>query len=811
MLSGTQGHLVARMRTAGIDRTPSASLSTPSGPDDPNAPGDRRRTRWGVPRPLLSHDEAVQLLIAGLLLAFLTSTILAPRRGGLSTLWDGVVYTSASLLPFIPIARRIRRSSAQRSAWLALALAVLLNWSAVVLVVLRMQFALAPELPRWAGAAHSVAAFALLAGVGLLTQSSLRRVPASQRLDGLVGGLAAASVIAMMAFRTMLGSPGGVFVTISRVVNPACDLLLCALVVAGVVSSRHRPNWPTILVMAGAGAWVGGDVALWHLGGASGVIGGTPLAASWLAGLWAVSLGASVADRRQERDRRRSGRTAPWVALVPVVGGAVALSVVAATLREDRWPPIVSFLGLAALAVTVVRMWSSLREENHLVATASRDARTDPLTGLPNRRSIFEQIESQLHATPPVATGVILIDLDGFKEVNDSLGHLAGDELLDIIGERFASAVGAQGVFGRLGGDEFAMVASSASSERLIELARDLRATLAEPCALDGISVHVGASMGIAVAASAESTSVELLRSADVAMYEAKRTRSGIEVYRASADANSREQLELLADLRRAIDSRELRLHYQPTLDMPSGRITGVEALARWPHATLGTVYPETFIPMTERAGLMPQLTRAVLAKAITETASLHRAGHRLRLSVNISRYDLLDSELPGYISDLLRFHAFPANYLTIEITETSLGTDPDRAAKCIQQLRSRGVRVSIDDYGVGYSSMSQLLELVIDEIKIDKSFVTGLCSDSRAEAIVRSAVGVARALGVSLVTEGIETEDVLQALRHIGADIGQGYFISKPLPYDELCAFLESPALSVEVTPGFSLIPSLT
>ena len=359
----------------------------------------------------------------------------------------------------------------------------------------------------------------------------------------------------------------------------------------------------------------------------------------------------------------------------------------------------------------------------------------------------------------------------------------------------------------RLGGDEFAFTCRVVGEEDLVDIGRNLLAALVDPCMLDGVSVRVGASMGVAVTDAEGSTAIELLRSADVAMYDAKRIQTGIMVYRADTDPNSREKLALLGDLRDAIDARSLTLYYQPTLDMRTGAVRGVEALARWEHPLFGMLLPDTFIPMAERAGLMPQLTRAVLVQAVTEAARLDLAGHHLHMSVNISRYDLVDEDLPDFIEGLLKLHDFPPARLTLEITESTLGSDPDRAAQCVNDLRKRGVRISIDDFGVGYSSMSQLLGLAIDELKIDKSFIIGLCNDTRAQAIVRSAIELASALDLSLVAEGIEDKAVLQSLQGIGADIGQGFFIALPLNSGELDVFLAEPDHGLQLTPDFTLI----
>jgi EAL domain-containing protein (putative c-di-GMP-specific phosphodiesterase class I) len=227
---------------------------------------------------------------------------------------------------------------------------------------------------------------------------------------------------------------------------------------------------------------------------------------------------------------------------------------------------------------------------------------------------------------------------------------------------------------------------------------------------------------------------------------------------------------------------------------MRTATVHGVEALVRWEHPTLGLVYPDRFIPLAERNGLMPQLTRAVLDQAVAEAARLDRAGQRLEMSVNISRYDLVDEDLAGYVDEVLGFYGFPHDRLTLEITESALGGDPKRAERCVRELRARGLRISIDDFGVGYSSMSQLLGLAIDELKIDKSFVLRLNSDPRAQAIVRSAIELARALDLTIVAEGIECEEILQSLQNFGADIGQGYVIAHPLTSRQLDEYLAQP-----------------
>jgi diguanylate cyclase (GGDEF)-like protein len=482
------------------------------------------------------------------------------------------------------------------------------------------------------------------------------------------------------------------------------------------------------------------------------------------------------------------------IALVPIVFGFVSLALLAVALTRHN-EPVASDMALGALGVVIIRMALTLRELRR-GAENFRDARTDQLTALQNRRAFLEDAEGKLQTVRhPEYVGVMLVDLDGFKEINDSLGHHCGDELLRIVARRFQRKIANRGSVARLGGDEFASACVVTSSQELVVMAQELAETLFDPISLDGVTVRVGASIGVSISPEHGSTHSELLRSADVAMYEAKRSRSIVCVYHADHDLNSRERLELINDLRTAINSRSLTLHYQPTLNLHTETVVGVEALVRWHHPRLGLLQPDSFVPLAERVGLIPQLTRAVLEMAIAEAAKLEDSGHPLQMSVNISRYDLVDEDLPVFIDKLLEQHHVPHGRLTLEVTESCIGADPERAKRSIDELRVRGIRISIDDFGVGYSSMSQLLQLPIDELKIDKSFVLALEDDDRARAIISSTVELARALKLVVVAEGAERTSNLNALAYLGVDIVQGFFIARPLTSRELHGFLESPA----------------
>jgi diguanylate cyclase len=739
----------------------------------------------------------LQVVIAAIVLAYGVSTLVVHRPpSGYNTFWDGWVQNIASALPVIPLLLRARRSPRLRSAWLVMAAGVVLYTLADLVYIYHDQNLHPIPSPAPSDAFFLSCNVAFIIGFAILTQSSFGRVHRSVRLDSAIAGLTIAAVVGVIWLQPVLHLEGRPFQAAVDLAYPVVDLVLIALLVAGLAPQRFRPNVTTILLMIGVGFSVVGSVIFLNQSVDGTYVAGSLLGETWLMSFFFIGLTATVNDRRRSGGARASVSSSAGIALVPVVFGLVSLAVLAiSVLRHDS--SMVTTLAVAALGLVICRMAFTLRELRHSMANY-QDARTDYLTGLPNRRAFLERLASRLSGEPDAAggTGVLLVDLDGFKEVNDALGHTAGDELLCVVAKRFEHRLGHRGVLARLGGDEYACYCPVTDEGHLIAIAHDLAQTLSNPCVLDGMSVRVGASIGVALSGPNAKTNGELLRCADVAMYDAKRTHSVVSVYRPDSDPHSRERLGLIDALRGAIGARALILHYQPTLDLHCGTIRGLEALVRWPHPSLGLLYPDTFIPLAEQNGLMPQLTSAVLEIAVGDAARLDRAGHQLDMSVNISRYDLIDEDLASCVADVLARHGFPPDRLTLEVTESALGGDPQRAERCVRQLRNLGVRVSIDDFGVGYSSMSQLLALAIDELKIDKSFTLALTSDPRALAIVRSTIELARALSLTLVAEGIETEEVLRTLQGLGAEVGQGYLFARPLTSEQLDEYLAEPEL---------------
>jgi diguanylate cyclase (GGDEF)-like protein len=377
-----------------------------------------------------------------------------------------------------------------------------------------------------------------------------------------------------------------------------------------------------------------------------------------------------------------------------------------------------------------------------------------------------------------------LLDLDHFKEVNDTFGHYAGDRLLEQVGHRLRDSVPANAVVARLGGDEFAvLVATSAmSAEEAEAIPSDLLALLDRPVVVEGQRLNVAASIGV-VHYPADGTDADaLLRRADVAMYVAKRAHSGYAYYDAQQDPHTPERLGLVGELREAIEHDELTLAYQPQIALDTHQVTGVEALVRWAHPRRGMIPPVEFVAIAEHTGLMEPLTRCVLRGALQQCRTWLDKGLHLPVSVNISATDLQDG-FAQVVEELLDAHHVPVEYLRLEITEGAMMVDRDRASRVLQDLRALGVRISIDDYGTGYSSLAYLGHLPIDELKIDRSFIAGLLSSTANAAIVRSTIALGHDLGLVVVAEGVEDQPTWDVLGELGCDTIQGYFASKPLP----------------------------
>jgi len=385
------------------------------------------------------------------------------------------------------------------------------------------------------------------------------------------------------------------------------------------------------------------------------------------------------------------------------------------------------------------------------------------------------------------------MDLDRFKEVNDTFGHHIGDLLLEQLGERLGGVLRNSDTIARLGGDEFAVLLPTATIDDARQIADRLLQVLEEPFALGGLQLEIDASIGIALSPDHATDADTLLRRADVAMYVAKRGNSGHATYTADQDQHSPMRLAMVGELRRAVENSELSLYFQPKVSLKSGRVTCAEALVRWQHPKHGLLGPDLFVPIAEQTGLIRPLSRWVLDAALRQVNRWRQDGLDLAVAVNLSMRNLHDPEMAETIRQLLARWGVPASCLTIEITESSLMADAARAMEVLSRVRSMGVGVSIDDFGTGYSSLAYLKRLPVHELKIDKSFVAHMASDENDAAIVRSTIGLAHDLGLRVVAEGVEDQQTWDVLAALGCDVAQGYFISRPLPALALGEWLDS------------------
>lgn len=410
---------------------------------------------------------------------------------------------------------------------------------------------------------------------------------------------------------------------------------------------------------------------------------------------------------------------------------------------------------------------------------------TDELTGLPNRRRLTERLNSALTRSRrrETACAVLLLDLDRFKEINDTLGHHHGDELLRAVADRLGGAVRGSDTVARLGGDEFAVVLADATSEsQALFFARRFLDELQQPFTIEGLTLSVEASIGIALAPLHGRDGNDLLRAADVAMYEAKERRRGPVVYDPTFDANTPTKLALLGDLRRALEHGELFMEYQPKVNLHSEGEISVEALARWQHPTRGRVSPDEFIPVAEGTGLIMPLSLHTLDLSIGQARRWLDDGHAIQVAVNLSPRCLIESDLPDLVRAILERHGLPANMLRLEVTENTIMSDPLRALGILSELQESGISLSIDDFGTGYSSMTYLKQLPVDELKIDRSFITDMLLNSSDGVLVRSSIDLGHNLGMSVVAEGVEDQATLAALDRLGCDVVQGYHLGRPM-----------------------------
>jgi diguanylate cyclase (GGDEF)-like protein len=495
-------------------------------------------------------------------------------------------------------------------------------------------------------------------------------------------------------------------------------------------------------------------------------------------GIAALSTGEPFGPMLIENSRY----SAPAEIAVTVIGGLLAL----VWVRAPFWLPAALFPALIS-QLTFKYIDATARRSAELEHRAAHDHLTD----LPNRVHLHDRLREQILVNEQTGQpfALLMIDLDRFKDVNDTFGHTYGDRLLREIGPRFSKVLRPDDTIARLGGDEFAVLLPDTSVDDASRIAERLAEVLREPFVLDEYVLDVGASIGVAVCAEHGDTPDALVRRADVAMYVAKRGGDEYAVYSTEQDGHSVESLALIGELRGAIADEQLVLHYQPKVDFATGELVGVEALVRWQHPRRGLLPPAEFISLAEHTGLIRPLGEWVLCAALRQQHAWRAAGLRIPVAVNLSTHNLND-RLVDSIAGLLAGWQTPADQLHIEITESSLMAELDRTLEVLTRVHDMGVRISIDDFGTGYSSLSRLKRWPIDELKVDRSFVENMVNDDHDTAIVRATITLAHDLGLSVVAEGMEDEATWNLLAALGCDVAQGYFMARPMPPQQLLAW---------------------
>jgi diguanylate cyclase (GGDEF)-like protein len=543
--------------------------------------------------------------------------------------------------------------------------------------------------------------------------------------------------------------------------------------------------------------------------------------------VWNRSLKVVYSPRRREINRRvplsnpvrlamrgqvvsnRSGSSLDvyvplWLESSHRPAGAVQISVAYSKIeagvrgRTNNYSLLI-FMGLAVLYGIMFRIVAGASKTLRRQAEVNEhQALHDALTDLPNRTLFHDRVHQALASArrEHIAAAVMIMDLDRFKEVNDTLGHASGDELLKQVGLRLRDSLRESDTVARLGGDEFGVLLPKVvDAEAAVAVARKLRTTLEEPFTLHGLALRMEASIGIALFPDHGSDVQSLLQRADVAMYVAKEHPSGCELYARERDEYSPDRLTLLTELRRGIDRGQLLLHFQPKADLRTGDIQGVEALVRWQHPERGMIPPDEFIPPAQKTGVITPLTMFVLDEALRQCRTWALQGMELCVAVNLSTRNLLDVHLPDTVGELLARWEVPARLLELEITESTILADPVRAMEILSRLDEMGIRLAIDDFGTGYSSLAYLKRLPVDELKIDKSFILGMEENENDAVIVRSTIDLGRNLGLRVVAEGVETAKAWNRLVSLGCDIAQGYYLSRPVPADQLTEWLRERA----------------
>ena len=734
----------------------------------------RSERHRAIARPPLGL-RALQVAILAMVGVYTVSTLLpdVPREPVLDPWLYSIALVSAAVLC---IARPVLVER-DRAAWTWLAVGVSL-WTAGDLYFTAVLANLEePPYPSFADAGYVLFYPCAYIGVVLLVRSRIRGVPAGSWLDGAVAGLAAAAVSAALAFDTIVESTGGPLATVAtNLAYPVGDLLLLALVIGALALLRGGTDPTWWLLGAGFVAFSLADTAFLFQAARGTYVEGSLVDAGWLVAVAAVAFAGWQAERPGRiRPQGLAGAT------IPTLLAACALAIV----LYGNWRPVgtvaVVLAGLCLL-VAGIRTVLTYRES---VGTSRREALTDHLTGLPNRRRLETRLGELLEERPDASTALLLVGLDRFKQVNDSLGHGVGDELLRQVGSRLAAAAGPEALVARVEGDEFAVV-SRTTAAGAEALARRLLDAVDREHVVDGAGLRVDASIGIALAPEHAADVRGLLLGADTALAEAKAAHTTVETVSAESSAERREALALAEHVAGALDRDDFVLAYQPVVELSSGATRAVEVVVQWRHPQRGLLPAAQFLPFVEQAGLARRLTARVLAVALDERRRWLARGVEVPFAVNLGVPDLLDIRLPYDVARALADNHASAGALAFEVAEDVLATDEARALRSLERLRRLGAPVAVDGYGGGRSSLAYLRRLPVDELKLDASLVARAADSDRDAAVLGSAVQLGRSLGLCVTALGVDSPQLARVAARAGCERAQGALFAAVDPAED-------------------------
>jgi diguanylate cyclase len=753
------------------------------------------------------------LLTIGLTALFATGVGQRPDGATWDRAYDVVLFNLPYLASAAACFAAAARVRIERIAWAGLGISLTLSAFGNALRVLAAGL-------EGNGPSSALADIVSLAGylmlyvhvVGMI-RARVSRFHPSMWLDGILGALGGLSAgVAFVLGPYLYPAPGEDPVALIDLVGPTTDIILLAVLVAVGSILGARLDRTMFMVAAGLCCVCVSDFALFALKVQDRYVDGGPLELGWLVCVVLAALGATAArDRTAPLDRTGGSRLGWRLLAVPLACTLASLFVLGFGWVHPM-PAVSAWLAIGCVLAGLVRVTVTFREVRGF-NEIKQEARTDELTGLANRRALLARAQRIIaSATRSRPAALLLLDLDGFKQVNDSLGHSAGDDLLRQVGPRLRAALRTEDLLARLGGDEFAVLLPDTGIAEAHALAHRLRKLLLQPFTVQQVRLHVGVSIGVAATPAPAATVQELLHFADVAMYAAKSTGEGVRVHVPDpiTGASGGDRLRTMEELRTALTDDELVVFLQPQVDLRDGQVVGSEALVRWNHPTRGLLTPADVLPAAEQAGLLRPLTDTVLELALA-AAGRWWPDQQVPVSVNLSAANVTDLDLPEKVAAALLRHGLPARALTLELVEDTLMADPDRGRSVLADLRRLGVRTSIDDYGTGYSSLSYLRHLPADELKLDRSLTADVDRDPRAAVIVQYTAEMAHALGLRLVAEGVESHATGAELARLGCDVAQGYAVARPMPVDDFLAWLTAAqARRVKVGPGLHMAPRL-